>query len=233
MNFRLAASVDFSWETIDSLVEGIQNVFPAQVNVVKKIRFRVDKKKIASSRKDFLAANPDNFFMKDDSYIDGVRNDEVNDREVIYFNLQRVYERQESKRNGDMLIILFGRPFMFPHPNPPLYDARWAGPDGKGRMYYSGLFYGQKNVAIVGVGTIPSDNNIKIACHEIAHGVLYSDDGNKDDCSKSSPDHCTSKVKGGYCIMNSQGCWKEEVDQVYLGFCKECKTKIRRSVSET
>lgn len=167
--------------------------------------------------------------MKDDCYIDGVRNDEVQYREVIYFNLQRVYERFESKRNGGLLMILFSRPFMFPNVNPPLYDAQWAGPDRKGRMYYSGLFYGKKNLVIVGVGINPGDNNIKLACHEIAHGVLYSDDSNKDDCSKSSPDHCTSSVNGGYCIMNSQGSWKEQVDRVYLGFCKECKTKISRS----
>ncbi|MEK6874965.1 MAG: hypothetical protein AABX52_04415 [Nanoarchaeota archaeon] len=230
MNIRLAASVDFSWETIDSLVEGIQDVFPTQVKMVKKVRFRVDKKKIASSRKDFMAANPFNFFMKDNCYIDWVRNDEVPDREVIYFNLQRVYEQHESKRNGGLLMIMFGRPFMFPNPNPPLYDARWAGPNMKGRIYYSGLFYRQKNLAIVGLETSPSGNNIKLACHEIAHSVLGNDDHNDGNCSDSSPDHCTSKVKGGYCIMNSQGCWKEEVDLVYLGFCKECKTKICRSV---
>ena len=224
MKVNIAAPVSVPQTTIDSLVAGVQRIFPVPLVFVQKPRFQVRKKVLALATRDIMKGNSEDVILRREDYVDGLQNDAVTDREIIYFNLFKPATCLCSKAPEGLSLIFFDRPFMYPRSSPPLYHLRWTGKDRRDRMFYAGLYIDSQNLAIVGGDAHPSENNLKLTAHEIAHSILRSEDGGL--CS-SGKNHCVGTVRNHRCIMNPDGSYKPDVDRVYAGFCKPCAEKLK------
>lgn len=193
MKLRLLAEVTTRQETIDHLTGGIQRVVPINLDLlIISERYSLDELLTEYSR---------------------------------FYDLGPVGRRFAPKGVDEYLLILAHSPctesICLLYAGGKMYiDPAWIGMNRYGNILYAGRVVNDERVILVGGGNFPSDNNVKIASHEIAHAILDPINGiwTKEGIQAS---HCKSYISNKRCIMNPREvATQNTLQEMYLGFCQ-------------
>ncbi|MBI2578206.1 MAG: hypothetical protein HYW26_00695 [Candidatus Aenigmarchaeota archaeon] len=123
----------------------------------------------------------------------------------------------------EYLLILTHSPFSYRRKD--ISDRfEWIG--NAHEISYAGLCDNESRILIVGGDNSPSNGNVKVASHEIAHAVLgYPVTWDFESI------HCKNFIGSKRCVMNTvqevgQGVGRD-LEELYLGFCQPCTDAMK------
>ena len=146
----------------------------------------------------------------------------------IFTDLRSVAQRFLPNVLDEYLLILSHHPVRYVR-NDIYSTVVWTGRDSTGNFLYDGSFFDDDRVILVGGDNFPSDNNVKLACHEVGHIFLNPIKGGWTEEGLQSA-HCYNYVGDRRCIMNTNSestkITKEFLETLYLGYCQQCNNTM-------